>query len=234
MIATAPVLFFAAFGFIRLRHHSHARAMIVFAVLVVVSYLVYAVFDDWSYLRFLLPAMAVFAIFAAIDLTAWIDRSPAAARLPMLLVLLLGVTAYSLFVARSFDAFRLADQLRRVEQTARFIQAYGADRPVVISGEQSGAIRYYTLMPIVRWEAATPDVLQAAITAIERSGRSTYIALDAWENELFLEKFATVPEVQLDWPPMLDAGTTHRTRVWRISDRARFLEGTQPPTVRLP
>jgi hypothetical protein len=236
LIATAPVLLFALFGFWRTSQAPSRKpqALGVFAVFVIASYLVYAVFDDWSYLRFLLPAMAVFAIFAAIDLMAWIDRSPAAARLPMLLVLLLGVTAYSLFVARSFDAFRLADQLRRVEQTARFIQAYGADRPVVISGEQSGAIRYYTLMPIVRWEAATPDVLQAAITAIERSGRSTYIALDAWENELFLEKFATVPEVQLDWPPMLDAGTTHRTRVWRISDRARFLEGTQPPTVRLP
>ena len=40
LIATAPVLFFAAFGFIRLKHQVHARALLVFAALVVVSYLV--------------------------------------------------------------------------------------------------------------------------------------------------------------------------------------------------
>ena len=45
------------------------KALFAFAVLVIASYLVYAVFDDWSYLRFLLPAMAVFAIFAAVELS---------------------------------------------------------------------------------------------------------------------------------------------------------------------
>ena len=142
--------------------------------------------------------------------------------------------AHGLFVARSLDTFKLADQFRRVEQVAEFIGGYSAERPVIISGEQSGAMRYYTGRPIVRWEAATPEALRAAMTAIERSGHSTYIALDAWEEELFRKKFAAIPEVQLDWPPMLEAGSTHRTRVWRISDRARFLEGTQLPTVRLP
>jgi hypothetical protein len=155
-------------------------------------------------------------------------------RLPIFLAIVLGLTGYGLFVARSFDTFKLADQLKRVEHAAWFISGYSAERPVVISGELSGAIRYYTMDPIVRWEAATPEALGAAIAAIERSGHSTYVALDAWEYEPFLKKFATVPEVQLDWPPMLEAGTSHRTRVWRISDRARFLEGTQLPTVRLP
>ena len=155
-------------------------------------------------------------------------------RLPMFLVLILGVMAHGLFVARSLDTFKLADQFRRVEQVAKFIGGYSAERPVIISGEQSGAMRYYTMWPIVRWEAATPEALRAAMMAIERSGHSPYIALDAWEEELFRKKFAAIPEVQLDWPPMLEAGSTHRTRVWRTSDRARFLEGTQLPTVRLP
>jgi hypothetical protein len=234
LVATSPVLFFAPLGFARVRKKSQARALIVFAVLVIASYLVYAVFDEWSYLRFLLPALAVFAIFAAIELQAWIDRWPIALRLPIFLAIVLGLTGYGLFVARSFDTFKLADQLKRVEHAAWFISGYSAERPVVISGELSGAIRYYTMDPIVRWEAATPEALGAAIAAIERSGHSTYVALDAWEYEPFLKKFATVPEVQLDWPPMLEAGTSHRTRVWRISDRARFLEGTQLPTVRLP
>jgi hypothetical protein len=32
---------------------------------------------------------------------------------------------------------------------------------------------------------------------------------------------------------MLEAGTTHRTRVWRLDDRARFLRGEAVDTVRL-
>ncbi len=234
LIATAPVLLLAPIGFARLRQQPLPRALAIFSALVIFSYLIYGVFDQWSYLRFLLPALAVFAIFAAIELHGWIERWPVSWRSPLLLVVMLGITAYSLFVARSFETFRLADQFRRVEQVAEFIGGYSAEHPVIISGEQSGAMRYYTTRPIVRWEAATPEALRAAMTAIERSGHSTYIALDAWEEEPFRKKFAAIPEVQLDWPPMLDAGMSHRTRLWRISDRARFLEGHQLPTVRLP
>jgi hypothetical protein len=31
---------------------------------------------------------------------------------------------------------------------------------------------------------------------------------------------------------MLDAGTTHRTRVWRFDDRARYLRGESVDTAR--
>ncbi|MGH9219063.1 MAG: ArnT family glycosyltransferase, partial [Vicinamibacterales bacterium] len=234
LVATSPVLFLAPLGFARVRKDRHARALIAFAMLVIASYLIYAVFDQWSYLRFLLPALAVFAVFAAVELQSWISRWPVALRLPLFVIVVLSVAAHGLFVARAFDTFKLADQLKRVEQTGKFINGYAGDNPVIIAGEQSGAIRYYTLMPIVRWEVATPDTLHAVIAAIEQSGYSTYIALDAWEYEPFLKKFAAVPDVQLDWPPMLEAGSSHRTRVWRISDRARFREGTQLPTVRLP
>ena len=232
MIATAPVLFFAVFGFIRLKQHAHARALIVFASLVVVSYLVYAVFDEWSYLRFLLPAMAVFAIFAAIELVAWIERWRVAARFPIFFALLLGVTAYSLFVARAFETFKLNDQLRRVEQVAQFVGDTQPPDAVLIAGEQSGSMRYYTRRSILRWEAATPDQLSSAITVLAQ--RPIYIVLDAWESEPFLAKFKSVAAVALDWPPVLEAGTSHRTKVWRLADRDRFLKGEDFKTIRVP
>ena len=65
-------------------------------------------------------------------------------------------------------------------------------------------------------------------------GRPVYIVLDAWEKEPFLAKFKDVPEVALGWPAMVEAGSSHRTRLWRISDRARFLAGENLNTVRLP
>src|SRR5215203_982433 len=71
------------------------------ASMVIGAYLVYAVFDDWSYLRFLLPSMAVLAVFTALELSAWMGRWPASYRAPILLTLALLVTGQGIWVARS-------------------------------------------------------------------------------------------------------------------------------------
>jgi hypothetical protein len=234
LIATAPLLLLAPLGFVRLRRQPYARALLIFAALVAASYLAYAVFDQWSYLRFLLPAMGVFAVFAAIEFAAWIDRSPMAARLPIFLMLMLGAIAYGLFTARALETFRLAAQLARVDHAADFVIKTVPQDAVLIAGEQSGSMRYYTGRPILRWDTSTPDTLDAAIAALGRSGHQLYVVLDAWENEPFLDKFKDMPAVALDWPPLLDAGTSHRTRVWNLADRARFLAGENLHTVRLP
>jgi len=128
----------------------------------------------------------------------------------------------------------LGDQLHRVEQVAEFINQGVPTAAVMLSGEQSGSMRYYTGRSILRWEAATPENLRSAVAALEQAGRSVYIVLDAWENEPFLAKFKDVPEVALGWPAMVEAGSSHRTRLWRIGDRARFLAGENLQTVRLP
>ena len=119
LIATAPILLLA-FGFFAFKAIA-ARALVAFASLVIGAYLIYAVFDDWSYLRFLLPAMAVLRVFTAVEL-AGVDRTMAACwRAPILFALAWLVTAHGLLVARSLDTFKLADQLRRVAAVADYI-----------------------------------------------------------------------------------------------------------------
>ena len=233
-VATAPVLFLAPLAFIPLRNDARARALMAFALLVVAAYLVYAVFEHWSYLRFLLPAMAVFAIFAGVELARWLERWPIAIRLPIFFVLMLGVVAHSLFVARSFDAFRLKDQLRRVEQVAQAIDHTAPPNAVIIAGEQSGSMRYYTGRSILRWEAATAETLPTALETLLKAERPIYIVLDAWEMELFRAKFPDVGPAELDWPPMLEAGSSHRTFAWNVADRWRFQLGQRVNTIRLP
>jgi hypothetical protein len=234
LMGTAPALLLAIFGVVRLRRNRFARGLAAFAILVIVSYLVYAVFDDWSYLRFLLPAMAILAVFAAVELSVWIDRWPVAVRPLLLFAMLTGVTAHALWVARSMDTFKLADQLRRVAVVADFINEDVPPAAVIVAGEQSGSMRYYTDRPILRWEAATPESFSAIATALETSRRPVYFVLDAWEDPLFRERFARLGAGALDWPPILDAGTSHRTRLWKLSDRARFQRGESLSTIRLP
>ena len=234
LIATAPVLFLAPFAFVRLRGDAHARALIAFAALVIGAYLIYAVFDHWSYLRFLLPAIAVFAIFAGIELAVWIERWPAAIRLPIFFALMLGIVAHGLFVARSFDAFKLKDQFRRVEQVADAISHTAPAQAVIIAGEQSGSMRYHTGLSILRWEAAPPETFPKAVETLLKAERPIYIVLDAWEMELFRAKFPGLGPAELDWPPMLEAGSSHRTLAWNLADRWRYQLGQRINTVRIP
>ncbi len=234
LVATAPVLLLAPVAFIRLRRNAHARALMIFAGLVAGAYLVYAVFEHWSYLRFWLPAMAALAVLAGVQLAAWIERLPVAFRCPVLVALSLGIAAHGLFVARTLDTFKIRDQLRRVAQVAEAIDHTAPSNAVIIAGEQSGSMRYYTRRSILRWEAATSETLPKAVEVFLEAGRPIYIVLDAWEMELFRARFPGVGPAELDWPPMLEAGSSHRTLAWNVADRWRFQLGQRVNTVRLP
>jgi hypothetical protein len=229
-LTTAPALLIGVAGAIRLRSNAIARTMTAFAVLVVGAYLIYAVFDEWSYLRFLLPALAVAAVFTGVEVAHWIERRSIGVRVPLLFAVVLGVTAYSISIARSVNTFQLADQLARVATVAQYLNAHVPPSAVLLTGEQSGSMRYYTGRPILRWEAASPDALHTVIPVLEQSNRPVFIVLDAWEEGSFRSKLGAA--VPLDWPPMLEAGATHRTRVWRFDDRARYLRGDAVDTAR--
>jgi hypothetical protein len=234
LVTTAPVLLLAPFGVARARRDRRALGLAVFATLVIAAYLVYAVFDQWSYLRFVLPALAVFAVFAGIELTAWMERCPVVWRAPLVCALLIATAAHGLWLARSLEAFRLRDQLARVGQVADYVNQAASANAVIVSGEQSGAMRYYTDRSILRWDAAMATLVSASVETLERAGRPTLIVLDAWEEEPFRRKFASDPALQLDWPPAVEAGSSHRTKLWKISDRAKFLSGERVETLRLP
>ena len=234
LVGTSPVLLLAPLGFARLRGHRAAFALGVFALMVLGAYLAYAVFDHWSYLRFLLPALAVLAAFTGVELAAWVGRCPVPWRPVFLTALLLLICAHSLSTARSLDVFMLRDNLRRVETIAEFVNQNVPDRAVLVSGEQSGSMRYYTARSILRWEAATAESLTRAIDTMDAAGHEVFIVLDAFEDELFRRKFAGTSIGGLDWPAVVEAGTSHRTKVWRAKDRPRFLAGERIETVRLP
>ncbi len=231
-LSTAPALAMGLLGSVRLRTNRSAQALAVFAAMVIAAYLVYAVFDDWSYLRFLLPALGAFAVLAAVELAAWIDRSPIVMRPLLLFAVVAAVTTHAMWWMQRAGTFDLADQLRRVSQVAAVISDRTPAQSAIVSGEQSGAMRYYTHRPIIRWEAATASALTDAVAFLRKTNRPVFVVLDAWEEGPFRTKLGDA--LPLNWPPMLDAGTSHRTRVWALADRDRFRNGEHVDTVRIP
>ena len=233
-LATSPALLVAPVGIAVFWRHAATPALAAFAALVVAAYLVYAVFDVWSYLRFLLPALAIAAAFTGAAITAGLSRMATRFRVMGALAVALALTAHGVSQARALDTFRLADQQRRVTQVAEFLAASLPVDAVIVAGEQSGSLRYYTGRSILRWDAASPEALSAAIEAVNEAGRPVVVALDAWEHEPFRARHGGLPAVSLEWPPAFEAGTSHRTRVWRLSDREAFLRGERVATMRQP
>jgi hypothetical protein len=209
------------------------RWLLGFAALIVLAYLLYAVFEVWTYLRFLLPALAIAMIAVAAMAAAIIGRLPPAARAPVLAVLVLALAAANIHAARSRGVFRFAAYQSRAALAGRYLESALPPKTVVIAGEQSGAIRYYTGRSIVRWDFIEAGSLDRAIDQLAGAGYDLWIALDAWEEELFRQKFPATRAARLDWPPRVEAGSELLTRAWRIADREPFMRGERVITDRL-
>jgi hypothetical protein len=233
VVDTSPVMFVSLCGAYLLRKRRDALALIVFAGLVAIAYLVYAVFDDWSYLRFLLPALAIGAIFVSAFVLDVANKAPVFLRPIVLVSLVLLLMAFGLYEARARDTFKLAEQQQRVAQIAQALVERTAPNDVMLTGEQSGSMRYYTRREIVRWDELRPDQWDRLLTLLTADKRAAWIVLDAFEEPLFREKFKSNPGGMLDWPPAIEAGDTHRTRAWRLSDHARFAAGDTVTTERI-
>jgi hypothetical protein len=52
--------------------------------------------------------------------------------------------------------------------------------------------------------------------------------------EPYRAKFPNVGPAELDWPPMLEAGSSHRTLAWNLADRWRYQLGQRTNTIRIP
>ena len=201
------------------------RWLLLFAAAVVAAYLVYSVFEVWTYLRFMLPALAIAIVLVACLVAELLSRAPVSGRPLAIIVVVFGLAATNLTAAQTHGVFRLATQQSRAALAGRYLAGSIPAHGVVIAGEQSGSTRYYTGRSIVRWDFATAEALTVVLDQLSRAGHEIWIALDTWEEEPFRRKFPGVGAAALDWPPRVEAGTEVLMRVWRLRDREPFMRG---------
>jgi hypothetical protein len=162
---------------------------VLLAVVVVACYLPYAVFEDWFYLRFLLPALPVVITFAAIALVTLARRLPAPARAP---VLILSSTALlSLAIGQAYDrhAFGMWRFEGRYVNVGRDLAAIVPEDAVVLALQHSGSARFYSGRQTLRWDLLEPAWLDRAVTHLIERGRTPYLLLEAWEEPDFRRRF---------------------------------------------
>jgi hypothetical protein len=231
------------------RDRGYAWALLAFAAGVVAVYLPYVPFDNWTYLRFLLPgllplfALAIAAIEGLLgrraDRTAGEgDRAGVASRERRRLVWQLAVPTLVAAAWCGFHAYRagvlnvlaVVRDERRFIVTGRFAGDALPPDALVFTIWQSGSVRYYGNRLTVVWDALEPAELDPAIEALAARGRDAVLVLDAFEREMFRTRFAGASRyADLDWPPLARIGQS--VTVWRFTDRARYDRGDRLDTL---
>lgn len=189
----------------------------------VACYLPYNVFDDWWYLRFLLPSVPLLIVLMVAGIDRLVRRFPDRLRGALVLVATAALAVLFLRNARAGSVF-LLEQLE-----SKFVKA-GEDvarrlprNALVISTFHSGSVRYYSGRPTLVWAALDPAWLDRALDFARAEGYEPYLLFESWEEQRFRDRFAGNPVGALDWPPMAEiAGVV---RIYAPRDRARYLAG---------
>jgi hypothetical protein len=216
MVAAAAVIGAGALANAATRSRVAYRWTVLwFTAGVAAAYLIYAPFERWTYLRFLLPAwpwLAAGAGWAVSRLiSGWSGPRSAAAALALVVVLV----STGLWRARQLDVWTFTPLADRVVLLARELQPRLQGPTVMVAGEQSGAIRHLTGMPIIRWDLLDTATLEAALASVRRAGWQVWWVLDQSEEVLVRERHPTLASRPIDRPADLTAGRLLETRAWR-------------------
>jgi len=213
----------------------------------IACYLPYAVFNDWWYLRFLLPAIAILLVMAmaAVDALIQLWRKPLWLAHGLtredpgtrhkgfshrcgVIVLAIVVCVFFIREARARSVFDLQRFEARYERAGLYVDSHLPPRALVVTSWESGSIRYYGHRTTLVWDALDPAWLDRAISFIRARGYEPYLLFERWEEPAFRQRFARSAIGGLDWPPAVEIAG--QVRLYRLDDRERYLRGIGVPT----
>lgn len=171
------------------------------ALVVALSYAFYAPFDQWTYLRFLLPAFPALLILASVCALWMLSRLPNA-RAQIIAATALGAVALSSWQeARIKGAFTNHQSLDRFVDIPRYVDANLPENAVFLTRLYSGSIREYGSRLTIRWDVLDPAWLDRAIADLQARRDRVFIVIeDQEEREMFRSRFGDSRWGTLDWP----------------------------------
>lgn len=175
----------------RRQHRWFSILLWAFAIAVVAAYLPYVYFQtfEWTYTRFLLPAIPIMWLLVAapIDSVSHRMRPAAKAAIAVLLVLLVG--GFCLYVAKTRYIFALHIGERKYVQSADFVRQALPPTALLISMQHSGSLWFYTSRPIVRWDYLDARELNEVLDWAASHGYQPFLIVDREEFERISAKF---------------------------------------------
>jgi hypothetical protein len=218
---------------VRRRAAGQPHLCVLFAALALVTlgaYLPYAVFEDSSFLRFLLPGLPFFIALSVTALVGLLGSLPsrAAASAGLLVITIAG--GVQLREATRERVFDLETIERRYVTVASQVASDSGPAPLVFAVQHSGSLAYYTRAVILRWDLLDLAGLDAALALARADRRRALLVLDQHEEARFRARFAGHPNVgRLDWPPRVRTIPPADTRIYDVADRERHVAGGSVP-----
>jgi hypothetical protein len=182
--------------------------------------------DDWTYLRFLLPAFPALLALVAPTLAALLARLPDRSRGAALLAVVVVLAVMGVAQARARHVFGWAFDERRYVSVGRFVETHLPPAAVLLAMQHSGSARHYSGRLTVRYDQVDPIRLDALLTALSERGFHPFFLLDAWEEERFRARFGGRSMWgALDWEPLAETATPTVVRIY--DPRNRGVAGLQ-------
>ena len=191
-------------------------------------YFVYLAFEDWLFLRFVLPSWPLLMLgFAALicGLVHWTGRwAP---------ILGAGATillcAHTVEIARAKGAFGTWIRDRESVAISRTIAAELPPQSVFFTMQHSGSLRYYAGRLTLRYDQLDPDWLDRGVDWLRTRGIASYALLDEWEVPEFRRRFPGQAVIRQLESPLWEF---RRQRTVYVYDLSRDLAAPPKPVDR--
>ncbi len=181
-----------------------ACVLLATCVLVWGAYLAYVPFDDWSYLRFVLPSYPPLIVLSAAALLFAVRRTLAPRLLGIVLILV--IVYGGLDYARRGAVFVQSFGQTRYQRVGEFIADNLPERALLLSMQHSGSLRYYSRQISIRYDQIRDGRLDQLVEHFANRGYPVYFVLDEWEEGDFRRLFAERNVLgKLDWKPIARA-----------------------------
>jgi hypothetical protein len=163
---------------------------LAFAGVLLGCYLEYERFDHWTYLRFLLPAIAVLIVAATVLLGETLSGSSPSVRTALLSLVAAMIPFAYVHTASKGDAFAVKAAFHHAfEESATFAATKLPANAVYVALNESGSLRHYAQRLTVRYDYVETDQADAVVAYLRAQGLNPYIALQREELPEFRRRF---------------------------------------------
>ncbi len=160
-------------------------------------YVFYIPFDDWWYLRFVIPAMPPMFVLS-IDAVCHAGRrfGPAVPAIAAIAFTALSVS-HAIGIAQRYAVFEIGEGEQKYLDVGRYLASELPPETVVISGLHAGSIRLYSHLRTLRVDLLDARWLDRAIAHLKSVGPSPYLVLEESEVRNFRQRYANQQSVAI-------------------------------------
>jgi hypothetical protein len=180
--------------------HGIIRLAYLLVLATLASYIAYYPFDEWWYLRFLLPAAGAAAVLVAVGIATLARRMPVVLGRIAATAVVLWIVLHTTTFSSTHGTFGLikASERRYVDVGAYLARAL-PENALVFTMQHSGAVRFYGGRYSLRYDFLHGNG-STRIPELERLGYHAYLVIDDWEAPYVRAQFGMPTDARLPWP----------------------------------